>query len=51
VFEDQAAQLAQDMARAVPRLRAVAAGDSAGTDAPTSRPLTGFDPRESPDWS
>ena len=50
MFEDMAARLPEDMARVVPRLRAVASGDSTGTDAHTSRTLTGIDPRESPDW-
>jgi len=50
VFEDQAAQLAEDMARVVPRLRAVASGDSAGTDGHTSGTLTGIDPRDSRSW-
>jgi len=50
VFEDMAAQLAEDMARVVPRLRAVASRNSAGTDAPTLRPLTGLDPRDGPSW-
>jgi hypothetical protein len=52
VFEDMAVQLAEDMARVVPRLRQrkAMAGDSGETDAPTMRPLTGFDPRDSPSW-
>jgi hypothetical protein len=50
VFEAQAAQLAEDMARAVPRRRAVASGDSAGTDGHTLGTLTGPDPRDSPSW-
>jgi hypothetical protein len=36
VFEDQAAQLAEDMAKAVPRLRKVAAGDWTLTDGHTT---------------
>jgi integrase len=46
VFEAQAAQLAEDMARAVPRRRAVVAGDSAPTDAHTSRTQAGPDARD-----
>jgi hypothetical protein len=48
VFEDLAAGLAEQMARAVPRQRA--AGDWRPTDEPTMSPLSGPDPRESPSW-
>jgi integrase len=50
VFEDLAADLAEQMSRVVPRQRAAVAGDWAATDAHTSRTLTGIDPRESPNW-
>ena len=48
VFEDLAADLAEQMSKAVPRQ--LAAGDWRPTDAPTMRPLTGIDPREQPGW-
>ncbi len=50
VFEDQAAQLAEDMARVVPRLRAVASGDAAGTDGHTSGTRRGLDPHDGRSW-
>jgi integrase len=44
VFEDLAAGLAEQMARAVPRSRAAVAGDWAPTDGHTTATLTGIDP-------